>query len=175
MWCGLSSGSRDQICGSPAILLLSCPLPLGQGQRSIGWLPAVRVLSWFADCFSVLQHCLTVDVAHLLRRWALWLYFRQWLITHPLLALVPFQSLFTESSCEDRLLALPLSPVHLEHPVLLLCVLFQFLVYSVFFLWGRGCQSVQRAMLVYPRGGCGNTACCLFAHLLVCWLSPKQV
>jgi hypothetical protein len=23
-------------------------------------------------------------------------------------------------------------------------------------------------MLVYPRGGCGNTACCLFAYLLVC-------
>jgi hypothetical protein len=23
-------------------------------------------------------------------------------------------------------------------------------------------------MLVYPRGGCGNTVCCLFTHLLVC-------
>jgi hypothetical protein len=30
-------------------------------------------------------------------------------------------------------------------------------------------------MLVYPRSGCGNTVCCLFAHLLVCWMSVKQV
>jgi hypothetical protein len=30
-------------------------------------------------------------------------------------------------------------------------------------------------MLIYPRGVCGNTECCLFAHLLVCWMSPKQV
>jgi hypothetical protein len=31
-----------------------------------------------------------------------------------------------------------------------------------------GGQYVQRAMLVYPRDSCGNTACCLFAHMLVC-------
>jgi hypothetical protein len=30
-------------------------------------------------------------------------------------------------------------------------------------------------MLVYPRGGCGSTICHLFAHLLVCWMSPEQV
>jgi hypothetical protein len=30
-------------------------------------------------------------------------------------------------------------------------------------------------MLVYHRGDCGNTMCCLFAHLLVCLLSPMQV
>jgi hypothetical protein len=30
-------------------------------------------------------------------------------------------------------------------------------------------------MLVYPRGGCGSTMCHLFAHLLVGWISPKQV
>jgi hypothetical protein len=30
-------------------------------------------------------------------------------------------------------------------------------------------------MLVYPKDGCGNTTCFLFAHLLVCWMSPKQV
>jgi hypothetical protein len=34
-------------------------------------------------------------------------------------------------------------------------------------LWGRG-QSVQGAVLVYPRGDCGDTMCHLFAHLLVC-------
>jgi hypothetical protein len=53
----------------------------------------------------------------------------------------------------------------------LLHVPFQFLVYySVLFcfvLWGRG-QSVQGAMLFYPRGSCGNTTCLLFGHLLVC-------
>jgi hypothetical protein len=31
-----------------------------------------------------------------------------------------------------------------------------------------GDQSVQGALLVYPRGSCGNTACHLFAHLFVC-------
>jgi hypothetical protein len=31
--------------------------------------------------------------------------------------------------------------------------------------WGH---TVHRAMLVYPRVGCGNTTCHLFAHLLVC-------
>jgi hypothetical protein len=53
------------------------------------------------------------------------------------------------------------------------CLLFSFVL---FFLWGRG-QSVQEAMLVYPGVGCvcGNTACHLFAHLLVCQMSPKQV
>jgi hypothetical protein len=34
-------------------------------------------------------------------------YFRQWLITHPLLAFLPFQLLFIESSCGDQLLAPP--------------------------------------------------------------------
>jgi hypothetical protein len=30
-------------------------------------------------------------------------------------------------------------------------------------------------MLVYLRGGSGNTTWCLFAHLLVFWMSPKNV
>jgi hypothetical protein len=34
-------------------------------------------------------------------------FFRQQLITHPLSALLPFQSLFTKSSCGDQLLAPP--------------------------------------------------------------------
>jgi hypothetical protein len=49
----------------------------------------------------------------------------------------------------------------------LCCVSFSVPYYSVFFLWGGG-QSVQGALLVYPRGGCGSTTCHLFAHLLVC-------
>jgi hypothetical protein len=36
-------------------------------------------------------------------------------------------------------------------------------------------QSVQEAMLVYPMGGCGNTVWSIFAHLLVYWMSPKQI
>jgi hypothetical protein len=43
------------------------------------------------------------------------------------------------------------------------------LLFSCFslILWGRG-QSFQGALLVYPRSGCGDIVCCLFAHLLVC-------
>jgi hypothetical protein len=53
-----------------------------------------------------------------------------------------------------------------------------FLFSSLFiiqFFWRVKGQSVQGPMLVCPRGSCGNTVCHLFAHLLVCWLSPKQV
>jgi predicted aconitase with swiveling domain len=31
-----------------------------------------------------------------------------------------------------------------------------------------GGQSVQGAVLIFPRGGCGSTACCIFVHLVVC-------
>jgi hypothetical protein len=79
----LFSGSGDQLCGPLAILLwswifavlvywglVSFPhaLSLGQGQRPVSWLSAVSVLCWFADCFSILQHHLTLDVAYWLRR-----------------------------------------------------------------------------------------------------------
>jgi hypothetical protein len=98
-------------------------------------------------------------------------YFRQWLITCLLLALLPFQSLFTESSHRDQLLAPLPSLVCSEHlPPSAVCSIFQFLAYySVFncFLQGRS-QSVQGAMLAFPRDSCGNTECCLFAHLLFC-------
>jgi hypothetical protein len=40
---------------------------------------------------------------------------------------------------------------------------------------GAGSHFVQDTMVVYPRGNYGNTACHLFAHLLVCWMSPRQV
>jgi hypothetical protein len=85
---------------------------------------------------------------------------------------VLFQSLFTESLCGDQLLAPPAFSSVLRAPCPLLRIPFQFLVYySIgfpFFLRGR--ESVQGAMLVYPRRICGNTACHLFAHLLV-WIS----
>jgi hypothetical protein len=43
------------------------------------------------------------------------------------------------------------------------CLLFHFFA----FIFAGGGQSVQWSMLVYPRGSCGNTACHLFALLLV--------
>jgi hypothetical protein len=46
---------------------------------------------------------------------------------------------------------------------------FQFFIYHSVFFFRAGGQSVQGAILVYPRGGC------VFAHLLVCWVSPKQI
>jgi hypothetical protein len=77
------------------------------------------------------------------------------------------QALCTESSREDQLLAPPLFSSMLRTPYPLLHVLFSSLfIIIIFFLRGRG-QSVQGAMLVYPRGNCGNTMCCLSAHLLV--------
>jgi hypothetical protein len=83
-------------------------------------------------------------------------YFRQQLITHPLLALLLFQPLFTESSYGDHLLASP--PFITSIP--LLRASFQFLVYcsGFFIFWGVFIQSAKGAMLVCPRGGWGNTA-----------------
>jgi hypothetical protein len=46
------------------------------------------------------------------------------------------------------------------------CPFFQLLVYYSVFFWDRG-QSVQGAMLIFLRPGCGSTVCHLFAHLLV--------
>jgi hypothetical protein len=89
-------------------------------------------------------------------------YFKQQLITRPLSALLSFQFLFTESSGGDQLLASPPSPVYSKP----LCCTFLFSSLLIIFLWGRS-QSVQEAMLVYPRGGCGNRTCRLFVHLLV--------
>jgi hypothetical protein len=43
------------------------------------------------------------------------------------------------------------------------CLLFSFCVYVCV-----QCGSAKGAMLIYPRGDWVNTACCLFAHLLVC-------
>jgi hypothetical protein len=101
-------------------------------------------------------------------------YFRQWLITCPLLALLPFQSLFTENSHGYQLLTpLPFSSaLRALHPlcyVLLFSSLFiiQFFCWFFFFFAGQR-SAFQGAMLVYPRGSCGNIVCRLFAHPLIC-------
>jgi hypothetical protein len=82
------------------------------------------------------------------------------------------QPLFIESSHGEHLLVPPPFSSVLRAPSRLCCVSFSvpcllFRFFLLFFLWGRG-QSVQGAMLVYLRGGCGSTTCYLFAHLLVC-------
>jgi hypothetical protein len=117
---------------------------LGQGQWSVSWPPAVSVLWWFAVCVSILQCHLTLDVAHWLRRWALWT------ATCPISGrgLSPTSCwpsylsshLFTDSSCGDQILCpSPFSGVLSEFLSPLLCASFQFFVYcSVFFFAGGG-------------------------------------
>jgi hypothetical protein len=99
------------------------------------------------------------------QRWVLWTAMcpisgsglsQKW-VDHSLLVLLPFQSLFTESSCRDQLLALPPSPVQSENPIPCAMGSFQFLVlYSVLFFCRVGVNLSR------------STVCCLFAHLLVC-------
>jgi hypothetical protein len=88
-------------------------------------------------------------------------YFRQQLITYLLLALLPIQSLFTESShgrsvpCPSPFSSVLIAP----HPLCCVLVFSSFFIVQVFlfvFVWWEG-QFVQGAILVYPRGGCGNT------------------
>jgi hypothetical protein len=186
MRCGLSSGSGDQLCGPLAVLLwswvfavlvywglVSLPhaLSLGQAQISVSQFSVVSMLCCFSDCFSILQCCLTLDVAHWLRRWALWTAICP--ISGSSLSSVtvsPFafpvfvywKFMQRSAPCPSPFLQCTQST-----PPPLLHVLFNSL-FIIHFFGGGGGQSAQGAMLVYPRGSCGNTMCCLFAHLLVC-------
>jgi hypothetical protein len=85
----------------------------------------------------------------------------------PLLPLPSLAGLFIYSSMRD-FLSLPFGAQGIPHS--LLCVFFVVIAYySVFFLFSLGGgQSVQRAMLIWPRVVCGSTTCHL-AHLLVCF------
>jgi hypothetical protein len=77
----------------------------------------------------------------------------------PVVGLLPFQHLFTENSCRDLLLALLAFSSALTAPRPLRCVLVfssLFILLFCFVLQGRGGQSAQGAMLVYPRGGWGD-------------------
>jgi hypothetical protein len=64
----------------------------------------------------------------------------------------------------------PRSSSALRAPRPLCCMSFSVpcLLFSFFFLFAERGSAYLGAMLVYPRGGCGNTVCRLFAHLLVC-------
>jgi hypothetical protein len=71
------------------------------------------------------------------------------------LALMPFQTLFTESSHGDQLLASsPFSSVLSASPFLCYVLVFSSLCIAQFF--ERGSQSAQGTMLVYPRCGLGK-------------------
>jgi hypothetical protein len=82
------------------------------------------------------------------------LYFRQWLITHLLSALLPFQPLFTESSQGDQLLPpLPFSGALSATPSLCCVLVFSSLfIVQFLFLLGGGCQSAHVSTLFYPSG-----------------------
>jgi hypothetical protein len=105
-------------------------------------------------------------------------YFRQQLITRLLSALLPFQ-LFVYWKFEWRSVLCPslLLQCTFSSSVPLLCVSFQFFVYCLvfFFFFCRGESICPGAMLVYPRGGWGNTVWYLALACLVCWMSPQQV
>jgi hypothetical protein len=103
-------------------------------------------------------------------------YFRQQLIIHPLSALLPFQSLFTENSVGDKLLALPPFSGVLRAPGPLCCVfLFSSLFIIQFFLGGGLEISLSRGYAGLFQGWLWEYCLMLGAHLLVCWMSSKQV
>jgi hypothetical protein len=91
------------------------------------------------------------------------LYFRQWLIIHPLSALLLFQPLFIESSLGDQHLAHPLLWYTFSNSVPPLCVSFQFLVLFSFlgfiFLRGSRYQSAQGFTLIYLGVAVGIPQC----------------
>jgi hypothetical protein len=184
--CGLSSGSRDQVSDPLAILLWSWvfavvvfwglvswlySFSLGKGQRSVSWLSAISVLWWFAECFSIFQCYLTLDTAHWLRRWVLWtaIYpiFGSSLSSTHCLCFCHLSLCLLKVSMDISSLLLPPSLVCSEHLALFVACSFLVPCLLFSFFWGGGGLSVQGAMLVYPRGNCGNTTCHLFAHLLV--------
>jgi hypothetical protein len=146
------SGAKSEIC-QPALYCQCVML--------VCWLFFNFATSFDFGCCSLAQKMSFVD--HYLP------YFRQRLTTHPLLACLPFQTLFTVSLCAYQLLAPHSFSGALRAPHSL-CCMFLFsssFISVVLFFQGRG-QSVQGAMVVYPRGSCGNTVCHLFPHLLVC-------
>jgi hypothetical protein len=108
-------------------------------------------------------------------------YFRQQLITHPLSALLPFQSLFIKRSHGDQLLALPPPPVHLQHPTPSVacsfsvpCLLFGFCCCCCCCFAGQE-VNLSRGYAFLSQGWLWEYHMMLGAHLLVCQMSPKQV
>jgi hypothetical protein len=91
----------------------------------------------------------------------------------PLSALLPFQSLFTESSCGDHLLAPSPSPMCSEHPTPSAAYPFQFLVYYSVFFSQVGVRLSRKLFWFIPGVAVGILHA---TYLLTCWsASPKQV
>jgi hypothetical protein len=137
----------------------------GEGQWSFSQPHAVSVLWWFADCFTILQHCLTLDVTYWLRRLALWT--TTWRISgssyHPPTVNPSALTVFvTECLCTDQLPALPPFSGVLKAPTLSAVCSFSVpcLLFSFFVCGGQG-SVCPGAMLVYSKGGWGNTTWCL--------------
>jgi hypothetical protein len=103
-------------------------------------------------------------------------YFRQRLITHPLSALLPFQSLFTERSHGDHLLASTPFSGALSAPHPLCCMSFSFpcLLYIYLFIYCKVEVSLPRGLCWFIPGVAVGIPCA--TYLLTCWsVSPKQV
>jgi preprotein translocase subunit SecY len=100
--------------------------------------------------------------------------FQAWLITCPLLILLPFQPVFTESSCGDQLLSLSPFSSALSATLPLcymlvfssLCLLFRFFFFAGVFVCPGGYAGLSLGWL-------GEYCMMLGAHQLVCQLSPK--
>jgi hypothetical protein len=100
-------------------------------------------------------------------------YFRQQLTTHVLSALM-----FTVCLCREQLLTLSLLSSVLRAPCPFCCMfLFSSLFINQFFGFFLQCREsvCPGGYADLYQGGCGNTACHLFAHLLLWWMSPEQV
>jgi hypothetical protein len=92
-------------------------------------------------------------------------YLRQWLITHLLSALLPFQPLFTEGLCRDQLFVpLLFSGALSEFLLPLLCASFQFVVYFRFFWW-IGDQPAQGGYAGLSQGWLREYHVTLGSHL----------
>jgi hypothetical protein len=76
--------------------------------------------------------------------------------------LVYFSSM---SDCPSSLFSAQGAPPSLLHVFFVVVVVYSIWFFSLFSLGGG--QSVQGAMLIWPRVVCGSTMCCL-AHLVVC-------
>jgi hypothetical protein len=123
--------------------------------------PVVSVFWWFAHCFSILQSCLTLDVAHWIWRWALWITIC--FLSGRSLSLVCCHTFCLSSLCllKVHLFAPPLFSGVLTALRLLCCLCFQFLVYCsvlvfVFVFFGGAGFSLPRGLCIFIPGVAGG-------------------
>jgi hypothetical protein len=141
------------------LVSLPGPLSLGQGQCSISWPPCCQHVVMFCwlffnfavsfdfRCCSLAQEMSFVD--HYLP------YFMQRLITHPLSALLPFQPFLLKVCAEIRSLLSPFLWCTYSIPPPLLCVSFQFHVYSVIYFFLQGGVNLSRGLCWFIPGVTG--------------------